>query len=140
MQGDVHPAALRRPLLLQRLPAEGVPASARRCAVIEYGHDYPDPDEADRLNERAAELREKLVETTDLDSLPVPEALIDGVLYRNSLVWVQGRPGSAKSFVALDIAGCIGGNLSWQGFPALPDTVELYVLYVIAEGTSGLRQ
>lgn len=87
------------------------------------------------------ELLEHTLSSLDLDSLPTPVAVVDGVLYRDSLAWLQGRPGSGKSFVALDIAGCVAAGHAWQGHRTGTDVNAAdSVLYVVAEGTSGLRQ
>jgi hypothetical protein len=61
--------------------------------------------------------------------------VVDGILYLDTLAWLHGKPGCGKSFVALDWAGCIASGLPWQ------DRVVTQgpVLYVIAEGVSGLR-
>ena len=83
---------------------------------------------------RADELRARLLDSEGLDSQPGPEPLIDGIIYRNSLAWLHGKPGSAKSFVALDWAACVAAGLSWQGHA----TVYGPVLYVIAEGSAGM--
>jgi AAA domain/DnaB-like helicase N terminal domain len=85
---------------------------------------------------RLGELRGALLDSDALDGLPAPEPLIDGVLYRDSLAWLHGKPGHGKSFVALDWAGCIATGLPWQDSPVTQGPV----LYVIAEGVSGLRQ
>lgn len=45
------------------------------------------------------------VNSYGLDDLPAPEALIDGILYRDTLAWLHGKPGCGKSFIALDWAG-----------------------------------
>src|SRR4029077_15177132 len=71
-----------------------------------------------------------------LDDLPAPEALIDGILYRDTLAWLHGKPGHGKSCIALDWAGCVAAGLPWQGRPVTMGPV----LYVIAEGVTGLRQ
>ena len=47
-----------------------------------------------------------------------------------------GKPGHGKSFVALDWAGCVSVGWMWQGRV----TMQGPVLYVIAEGVTGLRQ
>jgi hypothetical protein len=85
---------------------------------------------------RADQLRAAVINTHGLDDLPTPEALIDGILYRDTLAWLHGKPGCGKSFIALDWAGCISLGLHWQ------DRVITQgpVLYVIAEGVTGLRQ
>jgi hypothetical protein len=84
---------------------------------------------------RADQLRAALLDSAGLDSLPVPEPLIDGLVYRDSLCWLHGKPGHCKSFVALDWACCVAAGLPWLGRPVTQGPV----LYVIAEGTSGLH-
>ena len=81
-------------------------------------------------------LRRQLVTAAQLDSLPEPEPLIAGVLYRNSLAWLYGAPGSTKSFLALDAAGCVGVGESWHSYQV--PTVGP-VLYLVAEGVSGIK-
>jgi hypothetical protein len=80
-------------------------------------------------------LRDALVDSAGLDSIPEPEPLVDGVLNRDSLAWIQGKRSNAKSLVALDIAGCVGTGHHWQG-----RTVHQgKVLFIAAEGVSGMR-
>lgn len=81
------------------------------------------------------ELRQALVDTDGLDGLPTLEPVVAGVLYADSLAWLQGKPGHGKSFVALDVAGCVATGETWQGNPTTAGTV----VYVIAEGAAGLR-
>ncbi|MEU8312911.1 AAA family ATPase [Micromonospora sp. NPDC049033] len=81
-------------------------------------------------------LRGALVDAGGLDDIPEPEALIRDLLYRNSTAWLIGLPGNGKSFVALDFAGCVGTGEPWQGCRVERGTV----LYVVAEGLSGVRQ
>lgn len=76
----------------------------------------------------------KLLDRDALDSLPIPQPLIRGVLDRDSETWIIGAPGGFKSFVALDWALHVGGGLSWRG----KETVKGTVLYLAAEGASGL--
>jgi AAA domain-containing protein len=95
----------------------------------------PDVDPASSAS-RLERLRSSLVDSAGLDKIPQPEPLIRGVLFRDSLAWLQGNPGSAKSFLALDMAGCVGTGLPWQmfGVPAAGP-----VLFIAAEGVSGMR-
>lgn len=83
-----------------------------------------------------AQLRSALLDTDELDNLPEPEPLVAGILQTNSLAWLQGRPGHAKSFVGLDIAASVGTGESWQGHPVTPG----FALYLIAEGARGFRK
>jgi len=82
-----------------------------------------------------AQLRDALIDSDTLDRLPIPEPLIDGLLYRDSLAWLHGKPGHCKSFMALDFACCIDAGLPWMQRPVTQGPV----LYVIAEGATGLR-
>ncbi|MDO0938661.1 AAA family ATPase [Streptomyces sp. DG2A-72] len=85
---------------------------------------------------RLAELRAACVDTGALDGIPDPVALIDGVLYRDSLAWLYGKPGAAKSLVALDWAGCVANGMPWQ----VREVSRGPVLYLVAEGASGVRR
>jgi hypothetical protein len=93
-------------------------------------------DPAEQPPSRIDQLRAALLDSKSLDSLPDPQPVIDGVLYLDSLAWLHGKPGHGKSFVALDWAACVAAGLPWQGC----ETRQGTVLYVIAEGVSGLRQ
>lgn len=107
---------------------------------IAIGEDIPPwPDDAegpDAVGLRAAQLRAALLDSAALDSIPPPSPVIDGFLYRDSLAWLHGKPGNGKSFVALDWAGCVAAGLPWQDH----EVTQGRVLYLAAEGTSGLRQ
>lgn len=96
---------------------------------------YSDEEIAETLS-RSDQLRAAVINSYGLDDLPAPEALIDGILYKDTLAWLHGKPGCGKSFVALDWAGCVSVGLPWQGRPVTVGPV----LYVIAEGVTGLRQ
>lgn len=88
---------------------------------------------ADGLLDR---MRAALIDSEGLDSIPEPEPLIDGVLFRDTIAWLQGKPGDGKSFVALDMSGCVGTGEHWQGHPVTTGPV----IYLAAEGVSGIRQ
>lgn len=81
-------------------------------------------------------LRAALLDTDDLDRIPEPEPLITGLLFRNSLAWIMGKSGDGKSFVALDMAGCIATGQPWHDHGVTP----AMVLYVVAEGATGIRK
>lgn len=103
--------------------------------LVDLVQTWPAPDEPPATTP-VDRLRSLLLDTAGLDNLPNPEPLIRGVLQRNSLAWLIGRPGSAKTFIALDMAAAIGTGQTWQGFP----TSRGLVLYLIAEGATGIRQ
>ncbi|MFD6889112.1 AAA family ATPase [Streptomyces sp. NPDC059957] len=96
----------------------------------------PEEPSENPMQARLAELRAALVDSAGLDGIADPVPLIDGVLYMDSLAWLYGKPGSAKSFVALDWAGCIGSGLPWQYRSVSTGPV----LYLVAEGASGIRK
>lgn len=85
---------------------------------------------------RLEQIRAALLATADLESIPDPEPLVDGVLYRDSLAWLYGKPGGGKSFLALDWAGCVAGGLPWN----LREVSRGPVLYLVAEGSRGIRK
>jgi hypothetical protein len=84
---------------------------------------------------RLEELRAALLDSAGLDTLPEPEAIIDGLLFLDSLAWLHGKPGHGKSLLALDWACCIAAGLPWQQ----REVRQGPVLYVIAEGARGLQ-
>ncbi|HEY9417530.1 MAG TPA: AAA family ATPase [Pseudonocardia sp.] len=86
--------------------------------------------------DRVDALRALLVDSDGLDSLPEPEPLISGLLFRNSTAWLIGKSGHGKSFVAIDMVGCIATGMDWQDHAVHQGPV----LYVVAEGKSGMRQ
>ncbi|MET8534026.1 AAA family ATPase [Streptomyces sp. NPDC005065] len=97
--------------------------------------DHSDESENPTQN-RLAAFRSALVRTGELDSLPDPVSLIEGVLFKDSLAWLYGKPGSGKSLVALDMAGCIAGGIPWN----LREATRGTVLYLVAEGTAGMKR
>lgn len=92
--------------------------------------------EAGPVAERLGQLRAALLDSAALDAVPPPEAVIDGLLYRNGVAWLYGKPGTYKSIIALDWACCVSVGLPWQEH----ETVQGPVLYVYIEGMPGLRQ
>lgn len=85
---------------------------------------------------RAAQIRAALLDSEGMDALPPAEPLIEGMLYLDSLAWLHGKPGHGKSFVALDWAAHVAHGVPWEGH----ETVRGRVLYLVAEGTSGMAQ
>jgi AAA domain len=80
-----------------------------------------------------------LLQTLDRDELrniQPPEPLIENWLSKSSLAWIQGKWGNAKTFAAVDIACCVATGTTWHGHLVTQGTV----LYLIAEGASGLNQ
>jgi hypothetical protein len=111
-----------------------------RCKLCDQPRDHsrhgpaqPSEDRTEKLDR----LRAALVDTDGLENIPEPEPLVPGVLYKDSPAWLYGEPGCGKSFVAIDLAGCVGTGEIWQGFgPA----VQGQVIYLVAEGVTGIKQ
>lgn len=80
-------------------------------------------------------LRAAALDTAGLDDIPEPNPLVTGLLYSDTTTWIIGKAGHGKSFVALDMAGCIATGMPWQEH----GTTQGHVLYVIAEGAAGIR-
>jgi hypothetical protein len=105
--------------------------------VSGFGRDHDDPvvpppwDEPDALGR----LRAAALNTAGLDDIPEPEPLVNGLLYSDTTAWIIGKAGHGKSFVALDMAGCIATGTPWQDH----GIISGHVLYVIAEGAAGIR-
>lgn len=100
--------------------------------------DEPPPEQDDNVTSIpfSALYRNALVDSAGLDSIPEPVPLITGTLFTDSTAWIVGKPGHGKSFVALDIAGCIGTGEAWQD----RNVTQGLVLYVAAEGVSGMKR
>jgi len=86
-----------------------------------------DPATGDRLGDH-------LVSGPAVLELPAPEPLIDGIINLDSFAVLYGRPGSGKSFLALDMALCVASGTWWHGHQVHRGNV----LYVAAEGAAGL--
>jgi hypothetical protein len=69
-----------------------------------------------------------------LDNLPHPEPIIDGILNRHAYALISGRDGTFKSFIALDWSLCIATGKPWQG----REVQQGRVLYIAGEGAYGI--
>ena len=81
-------------------------------------------------------LRAGLLSIEQLADLAQPDPLVEDVLHSNTLSCIYGKPGSAKTFVALDWALSIATSTNWQGLPV----TQTPVLWVAAEGAEGLHK
>ena len=77
----------------------------------------------------------QLLSIDDLDQLPAPDWVITGFLPEGLSV-LFGAPSTFKSFIALDLALSVAAGVPWAGRPVR----QGYVVFVAAEGTSGLKQ
>lgn len=85
---------------------------------------------------RAAAAAAFEAEFIDLEDIPDPEPLIDGFVYRDTLVRTFGPPKSLKSFVTLDMAAHVSLGHEWHG----RRVTQGKVLYVVAEGLRGVKK
>ncbi len=95
---------------------------------------YP-PEHVEELPKRK-HLRDRLLSLEELGDLPPVRPLVDGLLYRNTLVQVAGQPGSYKTFITAGMACAVAAGRSWEGH-RVPQGGP--VVYVAPEGASGLR-
>lgn len=104
----------------------------------EHGEEEPaDRDDGDPVVDlHLAKLRSRLLSVDDLAALPPPEPLIDDLLMRGGLGVLWGKPGSGKSFIALDWALSVGVGAWWLG----REVSQGFVLYLAAEGAPGLNE
>jgi RecA-family ATPase len=71
----------------------------------------------------------------DLDNLPDPEWVVDGVIPADAMVTVFGAPGSTKSFFALDIACSIASGHNFNDSKVKSGKV----IYCVGEGLRGMK-
>lgn len=73
---------------------------------------------------------ERFFTPDDLLSVPPPVWLIEDHLIEGTVSMMFGEWGAAKSFMALDMAGCVSQGILWHG----RKTQQVDVLYVASEG------
>lgn len=112
---------------------------AKRLARERDRADQREQLERGTLDESATSFLERLTEDAkegaQLDDVPDPEPLIDGLLYRNTVNYLAGASGAYKSVTALDIAARVGKGESFCTMPVARGRA----LYVVAEGLSGMK-
>jgi hypothetical protein len=96
----------------------------------------PPPADQDQteIDRRYLDLVGRVLDIDGLRNITPPTPLVDDYLFQDSLAWLGGKPGHAKTFVAVDVACCVGTGTPWHG----SSVVEGRVLYLIAEGASGI--
>jgi hypothetical protein len=105
-------------------------------AVVEAYQGSGNPKDPAMSGEAQESFLDELVDAEGLESLPDPEPLIQGVLDKDTLNWLQGKPNHGKSLLALDIAACVASGKEWYGFKC----EQGIVLYVVAEGSKGAKK
>lgn len=105
--------------------------------VAELAGDIAGLADTGGLSRRAGEIRSRLLTPAAVANLPEPGWLIEGYLPKRALVTLYGRPGTHKTFLALDWAASVATGTWWlrsHRVEAGP------VVYVMAEGTGGLAR
>jgi hypothetical protein len=121
--------------------ADDTIASAFRSASASWRAEYvadpfvtggtePAPPEPSAVDAMLAEM----LTPDQLIERPPPTPLIMDWLDLDSLAWLIGKPGSYKSFLALDWAAHIGQGVPWRAHPV----AQGEVIYLVAEGTTGM--
>lgn len=77
----------------------------------------------------------RLLDIDDINSMPPPSWLIQDMVPAQGITTVFGAPGSAKSFLALDMALSIATGSAFHGKTCHPGQV----VYSLGEGLSGLK-
>ncbi|MFE2530412.1 AAA family ATPase [Streptomyces sp. NPDC059371] len=85
---------------------------------------------------RVKAMLSEFLDTDDLDKITPLEPLLGDLLQVNTLCRAVGPSGSFKSFVLLDMCGCIGTGVKWHGQYVKQGTV----VYLVAEGEQGIRK
>lgn len=85
---------------------------------------------------RVKQMLGEFLDTDDLDKIAPLEPLLGDLLQVNTLCRAVGPSGSFKSFVLLDMCGCIGTGVKWHGQYVKQGTV----VYLVAEGEQGIRK
>lgn len=76
----------------------------------------------------------QLLGLDELENLPPPSWLVDGLITDSGLSILYGDPGSGKSFVTIDMALRIALGMDWHG----AETKKAGVIYIAGEGVRGL--
>lgn len=79
-------------------------------------------------------ITESIYADEEIENVPLPDPLIEGVVDMNSCAAIYGRAGVGKSAVMQGMALCVATGQDWYGHPVLQGDV----LYVVAEGQFGM--
>jgi hypothetical protein len=85
--------------------------------------------------ERHRHLRDRVLTLESLLDLPSVEPLIDGLIYRDTLIQLAGPPGCYKSFLAVATCCSLAAGID-LGPLKVPEAGT--VVYVVAEGANGM--
>jgi hypothetical protein len=91
---------------------------------------------ADEVQLRYEILRSRVLSADQLETLPPPVPQIEGYCSADTIMSTIGRPGTAKTLIAMSMAFAVDTGQPWFGHPVRQGPV----LYVVGEGTAGLGQ
>lgn len=77
----------------------------------------------------------RILNLSDLDALPEPEWLVNGIIPADGLTTLYGAPGSTKSFCILDAALCVASGTPFHGHAVKAGSA----IYCVGEGLRGMR-
>ncbi len=96
----------------------------------------PDDQADEEVNPRAARIRAYTYRRSELENIPPPSYLVDGILNNNVLALLSGKFGTYKSFVSVALSCSIATGKPWLGHDVVTPGP---VVYIAAEGASGIR-
>ncbi len=110
-----------------------IDAAAHRAQSLDLLQHWSDDDTLPEDDDGAGRFDAEYLDRHQLDDLPKPAQLIEGVLTRHAYAMLIGRDGTYKSFTALDWALCLATGKTWLGKHA----ERCKVLYIAGEGAYG---
>lgn len=102
----------------------------------ERAQDIEEQDQRGRVAALVDALLSETLTTDALDDIEELTPVVDGLMYRGTVARINGKPGSMKSFVALDVAGSVGTGIPWAG----KEVIQGDVIYLVAEGAAGFKK
>lgn len=108
--------------------------AAKSPLVRDEWREATKPDDIGNADAAAADVFLTL-SLADIDALPPPTWLVDGLIPETGLTFIYGKPGKGKSFVTLDLALRVAHGFDWHG----KECRQGGVLYVAGEGKGGYR-
>lgn len=116
--------------------------SQHDAATVLLDQDAPDrtrrqPDaDAEERARRIARIKAITYRRSELNLIPPPGWLVEGVMTRASLTLLAGKFGTYKSFVSVALAASVATGASFLGHPVVEPGP---VVYIAAEGASGVK-
>ena len=92
------------------------------------------PDDVGVTCPQTTDGKRRFLTLSELLSLEPPEKLIEGILFQGSFAVLYGAPGSAKTFIALDMTLSIAAGKAFLGHEVSSGAV----IYIAGEGLGGL--